>query len=81
MSHRVPKQKAKNWSFEQSCDTLQMLIELKYKQVPEFQAILNESDNALLLEATRDQIWGIGITKDVQSSYRLSEFPGQNVFG
>ena len=81
MSHRVPKQKVKNWSFEQSCNTLQMLIELKYKQVPEFQAILNESDNALLLKATRDQIWGIGVTKDVQSSYRLSEFPGQNVFG
>ncbi len=57
------------------------LLRTKFQQVPEFQAVLEASHGSLLLEATMDRFWGVGLTQPQAETVPLAALPGKNVLG
>lgn len=54
----------------------------KFEQNPDLKAILIETGDAILAEASpRDKIWGIGIGEKAAAAKDPSEWPGENLLG
>ena len=81
LSKRLDAHRRAAWNEQHSVKLMRDLLSSKAKQVPEFSNALQESEGTLLLEATTDTHWGVGVKVPLADTLPLAEMPGSNVLG
>ena len=81
LSKHLDRVQSFEWSMVHGMDVMREVIELKYNQVPEFKDLIDNSGDAILLEATHDPYWGIGCSHEEADAVPVENLPGRNLLG
>jgi len=81
LSNRLRKAARAHWRANHAINVMKELVALKFDQVPAFRRACLDSGDALLLEATFDKTWGVGLPVDAAMTSRIADMPGYNILG
>ena len=80
-SKQLPRDKVSKWNKSKAKEVMFDLQEQKFEQCSEFRDMLMNSEDAILVEATRDEYWGCGMLPDLAAVTDPEYWPGQSVLG
>ncbi len=81
LSHQLDRGKVTQWKLTSSVNVMKELINCKFNQVKVFRDACLDSGDAILMEATWDYFWGIGLLADQARNCKKERIPGKNVLG